>query len=583
MEHLQKIPYVLSIFGPAAFFLLGLWLAYWIWYKHAKRLNLALKENEKLNKDYLDFTGDPKFLKAKEPEFNREDLDAEWELKQKDWDVKYANLEKDLKSKNALLLQKDKDIKASELKLINVNSQDNEWKNKLELENKKFTDLDLRFSSLAADKDKEYKLLLDEKNALKVKLDGNASSQTELEDKIIHLESEYDRVQLERKSTSQTITNLIAKVDALEAEKTAAGENTADADLIAELNAKISGLEGQLDGKNSELGNLNAKIDGGDLSIFGGALGLAGIAAGSKGDGSAKLGNLNAKIEDLEAQLAAKDAEVSASGGADAELADLKLKFGDLESQVSSKDAEILSLKGDLDAQASAETSGSGSVDVSKLAPAAFFTGTTAVDHDRYGFIYENKDAKYSDDLTEIKGVGDVLHPKLNEFGVYQFKQVALWDQENIDAFSEDLDFPGRVKREQWVNQAADLHRQHHGEHLAPVVNIYHPTPSVPRKSKEVLLEEFAGENVQVDDDLGVIYTSRPDEVDDLKKIWGVAKVLEGKLHEIGIYRFRQIAIWDEVHMSEFSQRLAFPGRIERDEWKKQAKEFHKEKYGEEV
>lgn len=94
---------------------------------------------------------------------------------------------------------------------------------------------------------------------------------------------------------------------------------------------------------------------------------------------------------------------------------------------------------------------------------------------------------------------------------------------------------------------------------------------------------DFSGEEVKEDEKLGIIYTSRPDNIDDLKLIKGVAKVLEAKLHEIGIYKFKQIANWDETHMTEFSDRLAFPGRIQRDDWKTQSIQFHKDKYGTEA
>lgn len=81
------------------------------------------------------------------------------------------------------------------------------------------------------------------------------------------------------------------------------------------------------------------------------------------------------------------------------------------------------------------------------------------------------------------------------------------------------------------------------------------------------------------DPKLGVIYTKKPAEVDDLKKISGVAKVLEGKLHAQGIYTYRQIADWKNDQMNAFGELLSFKNRIQRDEWKKQAAALHKEKY----
>jgi len=100
------------------------------------------------------------------------------------------------------------------------------------------------------------------------------------------------------------------------------------------------------------------------------------------------------------------------------------------------------------------------------------------------------------------------------------------------------------------------------------------------QKAELIQSDFFEGESVEVDPKYGLLFTERPVEVDDLKKIKGVAGVLEGKLHEIGLYRFRQIALWTEEQAADFSERLAFPGRVERDQWVQQAAALHAEKYG---
>ncbi len=86
----------------------------------------------------------------------------------------------------------------------------------------------------------------------------------------------------------------------------------------------------------------------------------------------------------------------------------------------------------------------------------------------------------------------------------------------------------------------------------------------------------FKGESVKEDASLGFVYTSRPSQIDDLKRIKGVANVLEKKLHDFGVYRFKQISIWNEAQIAEFSERLSFPDRIRRDNWKQQAIDFDK-------
>jgi small subunit ribosomal protein S2 len=65
----------------------------------------------------------------------------------------------------------------------------------------------------------------------------------------------------------------------------------------------------------------------------------------------------------------------------------------------------------------------------------------------------------------------------------------------------------------------------------------------------------------------------KPDgEPDDLKEITGVGPVMEKKLNDFGIYHYRQIAGLKKAEIAEIDEALNFKGRIERDEWVKQAK-----------
>ena len=67
-------------------------------------------------------------------------------------------------------------------------------------------------------------------------------------------------------------------------------------------------------------------------------------------------------------------------------------------------------------------------------------------------------------------------------------------------------------------------------------------------------------------------------EADDLKRISGVGPALEKKLHGFGITSFAQIAAWSPEDIADFDDKLSFKGRIERDEWLKQAAQFDAEK-----
>jgi len=61
------------------------------------------------------------------------------------------------------------------------------------------------------------------------------------------------------------------------------------------------------------------------------------------------------------------------------------------------------------------------------------------------------------DKLTLISGIGSVLEKKLKAIGVSRFEQIANWTSKEIDDFSDQLSFKGRIEREEWVQQAKAL------------------------------------------------------------------------------------------------------------------------------
>jgi predicted flap endonuclease-1-like 5' DNA nuclease len=58
---------------------------------------------------------------------------------------------------------------------------------------------------------------------------------------------------------------------------------------------------------------------------------------------------------------------------------------------------------------------------------------------------------------------------------------------------------------------------------------------------------------------------------DDLQRIAGIGERNERRLNELGIFHFGQIAAWTPAEMLWVAQQLAFPERIERDDWVGQA------------
>lgn len=68
------------------------------------------------------------------------------------------------------------------------------------------------------------------------------------------------------------------------------------------------------------------------------------------------------------------------------------------------------------------------------------------------------------------------------------------------------------------------------------------------------------------------LVAARDDTPDDLKLIKGIGRQNEGRLHGLGIWHFEQIAGWAPENVEWVGGYLAFPGRIEREDWVGQAK-----------
>lgn len=71
-----------------------------------------------------------------------------------------------------------------------------------------------------------------------------------------------------------------------------------------------------------------------------------------------------------------------------------------------------------------------------------------------------------ADDLKLISGVGTVLEAKLNGLGITKWSQVAAFSEEDIAKVEDSLSFKGRVKRDNWLQQADVLARGGEAEYI---------------------------------------------------------------------------------------------------------------------
>ena len=61
---------------------------------------------------------------------------------------------------------------------------------------------------------------------------------------------------------------------------------------------------------------------------------------------------------------------------------------------------------------------------------------------------------------------------------------------------------------------------------------------------------------------------------DDLTVISGIGPKIHGQLNEMGVFHYDQIADWKKAECDYVNAGLRFKGRIEREEWVKQAKQL---------
>jgi len=62
-----------------------------------------------------------------------------------------------------------------------------------------------------------------------------------------------------------------------------------------------------------------------------------------------------------------------------------------------------------------------------------------------------------ADDLKRIRGIGVLLEKRLNSMGYRTYEQIANWTAADVERISRELDIPGRIEQENWIEQARIL------------------------------------------------------------------------------------------------------------------------------
>lgn len=222
--------------------------------------------------------------------------------------------------------------------------------------------------------------------------------------------------------------------------------------------------------------------------------------------------------------------------------------------------------------------------------------------------------------LHRIIGIDPDSEAILRANGVTRLLDVAAWTEDDVSWYERILGAPGRIGRENWVEQARFLTR---GSGVADAMEsvsapvaaaaaaaaaaVAGPSadamgePSVPEAADSETVEpEAAGPDADRDSQDppqallgprseavaglrsvrsealigsgGGFGTPVSGDVDDLKRIRGIGVLIEKKLHSLGVISYEQVANWSGEDIDRISQLLDFKGRIERENWIEQAR-----------
>ncbi len=92
---------------------------------------------------------------------------------------------------------------------------------------------------------------------------------------------------------------------------------------------------------------------------------------------------------------------------------------------------------------------------VKKVAPKAKATTKKAASTKKASPAKAKTD--FIDDIKLISGVGPALEKKLHASGVKSLKDIAAFTKADIERVDAELNFKGRIEREEWIEQAKEL------------------------------------------------------------------------------------------------------------------------------
>jgi len=294
----------------------------------------------------------------------------------------------------------------------------------------------------------EYAALEAELKEARLKIDkqGERIRQLELEKGQLH--GDLMAARQVRDSQGKELDALKSRFSALEEEKMSLSASAADSSELDALRAKLEESNTMNAGLRGKMNELEA-------------------SASSVGNTAGELAELKAKLAEAEATTVAhqrtiRDLNVKlANAGDNGEVNGLRAKLSKTEADLAACRAKASAApavaSGFVAGAAGGAATGGGGAPLSKEEKKANAERAKQKVRSR---MAASAGSGGKDDLKLISGVGPALEKKLNDLGIFTFKQVSEFDADMVGTVNDAIEFfPGRVQRDDWVGQAKKLYQ----------------------------------------------------------------------------------------------------------------------------
>ncbi len=299
---------------------------------------------------------------------------------------------------------------------------------------------------------KKYEKLQKEYAALEAELKDARLKITKQDERIRQLELEKGQLHGDLMAARQVRDSQGKELDALKARFTTLEEEKMKWSAAAADTSELDALRAKLEESNTMNAGLRGKMSELEAS------------ATATGNTAGEVAGLKAKLAEAEATTAAhqrtiRDLNVKlANAGDNGELNGLRAKLSKTEADLAACRAKAsaapVAASGFV-AGAAANTGGGGAP-LSKEEKKA--NAEKAKQKVKARMAASAGGGK--DDLKLISGVGPALEKKLNDLGIFTFKQVSEFDGDMVETVNDAIEFfPGRVQRDDWVGQAKKLYQ----------------------------------------------------------------------------------------------------------------------------